>query len=173
MHSDGSRLLLKLVAENESVHFVAAALGDESVYEEIFSHALSGKAVVEAQIAAFCDGRLPGDQLHWAITNRQTNECLGSLQANLKANKTVEIGYRVHSKHQNFGFATEALRQLVAQLVDAMPTHRLVAYPQNLASQKVLLKANFVAVDTPSETIEGTAISRRCFQYSVESCRAA
>lgn len=123
------------------------------------------------QLAAFRDGRLPGQQLNWAIRNRNTMDCLGGLQANLKPQQqAVEIGYKVHTEHQNKGIATAALSLLVSELCASLPDHRLIAviHGVNTRSERVLLKAKFTLVEGPT----GPSGSH-LFQYSAVADDAA
>ena len=157
---------IELAAESELVHFVAASL-QESVYEEIPAYSPRRAEDIAVQFATFREGRLPGNQLHWAIRDRDTDECLGSLQANFKPHQNIEIGYRVRSVHQGKGIATTALRQLLDELLSSMPNHQLLAlvHPDNVASLRVLVKADFIAIEPQHEASCGIPDHRRCFQY--------
>ena len=59
------------------------------------------------------------------------------------ADGTVEIGYGVHGAHRNRGYATEAVRALVAWALGQEGVTRVTARcdPENAASVRVLEKA--------------------------------
>lgn len=58
----------------------------------------------------------------------------------------VEIGYGIAARHRGQGYATEALRLMVAEAFVRSDTPHVFATvnPANLASQRVLAKAGFV-----------------------------
>jgi ribosomal-protein-alanine N-acetyltransferase len=75
---------------------------------------------------------------------------------------TVEIGYSIHPSFRNRGYATEAVKELVAWAFDHPRVRRVVAdtLPPNEASKRVLEKAGFV--DT------GTRPRRRLMRFALE-----
>lgn len=139
---------LEICADREAVHFTAALLFDEGVYEEIGQFCTRSPTDIEAHLRAFDDGSLQGGQLHWAIRDRNTHACFGSLQATMNLDGCISIGYRVRSESQDRGIATEALRLLIKELNLKFPERALVASvddPQNAASRRVLAKCGFRA----------------------------
>ena len=62
----------------------------------------------------------------------------------------VEIGYSIATDWQGRGLATELVGGLVQQAIDTGMVHRLVAHtpPENLLSQRVLLRNDFVSLGT-------------------------
>jgi RimJ/RimL family protein N-acetyltransferase len=60
--------------------------------------------------------------------------------------ETWELGYIFNPRHQRRGYATEAVRAVVAHAFSSLRVHRVVANcnPDNVASWRVLEKAGFV-----------------------------
>jgi len=67
----------------------------------------------------------------------------------------IEVGYWIGAGHQGMGYATEALRGLIAQLVEVFPDQEIVAEcrPENLGSWTVLSKAGFVVTGSDGKRI--------------------
>jgi ribosomal-protein-alanine N-acetyltransferase len=62
----------------------------------------------------------------------------------------ANVGYRVAERFSGFGAATAGVRELceIASSVHALRTLNAVTSDENIASQKVLIKAGFVAIET-------------------------
>ncbi|MDN7025907.1 GNAT family N-acetyltransferase [Methanoculleus sp. FWC-SCC1] len=71
---------------------------------------------------------------------------------------TLEIGYSVAREHQGCGYATEAVRGLVARMLREYPGRRIIAhtYPHRAASIRVLEKNGFLLAGDGAE--EGTKV---------------
>lgn len=134
---------LELFSDREAVHLLTGLMFDERAYGEIRAPAGRARGEIEAQLNAFMDGSLPGRQLNWAIRDYVTDACYGSVQASLDPSGVISIGYRVESQNQNRGVATEAVRQLLAELTLNFPECSVVARPENVSSLRVLAKCDF------------------------------
>ena len=77
---------------------------------------------------------------------RETGTLLGVAGAHLLDGDSIEVGYWIARAVHGQGYATEALRGLVAMLGAVLPRRRIVAEcrPDNAASWRVLDKAGFV-----------------------------
>ncbi len=66
---------------------------------------------------------------------------------------TLEIGYSVAREHQGYGYATEAVRGLVARMLTQHPGRRIIAhtYPHLAASIRVLEKNGFLEAGAGTE----------------------
>lgn len=77
-----------------------------------------------------------------------SNETIGDLCfKGISSDGVVELGYGIHSGYEGKGYATEAVIALV-QWASSQPAVTQIdaeTDPDNIASQKVLAKAGFVA----------------------------
>jgi RimJ/RimL family protein N-acetyltransferase len=83
----------------------------------------------------------------WRAAQRDTGACIGWFTFKYVP-KTIEIevGYRLLPEAWGQGFATEGARELVRYGFDDLGLERIigVTHPDNLASQRVLMKAGLV-----------------------------
>ena len=94
---------------------------------------------VEACLAAD-DGRYP-----LAMTSKEDDKLLGSIDLRVNAMQTGHIGYWVAREARGRGVCTHALRVLCRWAIDELRLGRLelVTDPDNFASQRVAEKAGF------------------------------
>ena len=166
MQPASRRIYVELFALSEGVHLMAALM-HEDVYEEVRPFKERTVAEAEAQLSAFGSGELPGDQLHWAVRDRDTNFCLGSVQATLTSTQTLHVGYRVHTQSRNKGFATEALGLVITELTHRFPTFQVLAnvHPTNHASTQVLIKSRFTAIQEQPGSISTSTEGELTWRY--------
>lgn len=77
----------------------------------------------------------------------------------------IELGYVIHPKHKNQGFATEALTAAIAELF--LLGYKVVktgAFEGNIASMRVMEKSGMVRLDT-IDALEYRGITHRCIWY--------
>ena len=82
----------------------------------------------------------------WALLNKQNDRFVGSVSLlPLEYSKDVHIGYALLKPYWGFGYASEILKAGIQYAFEALKLSSLTAvtYPENLASQKVLLKNGF------------------------------
>ncbi len=77
------------------------------------------------------------------------NEIIGSISVEKKKDISIydsEIGYMISTKYWNRGIATKAVEQICQEAFALLDVTRITGnvYHPNIASQKVLLKNNFV-----------------------------
>jgi RimJ/RimL family protein N-acetyltransferase len=83
----------------------------------------------------------------WTVVRNDDGEVLG--QAGVTAidfnGPEIELGYRLGRQHWGHGYATEAAALAAAQAFGPLGLERLVAvaYPENVASRRVLTKVGF------------------------------
>lgn len=80
----------------------------------------------------------------WLLIDEESRTVVGSagFLGRPTAEGTIEIGYGVHHEHRNRGYATEAVRALVAWARSQEGVTRVIARcdPTNIASVRVLAK---------------------------------
>jgi RimJ/RimL family protein N-acetyltransferase len=83
--------------------------------------------------------------LNWAIRERASNTCVGTLQATRFADGLVWVGFKVIPSAWRRGIATEALSWLTRELNSVFPNQSLLAAvdTRNIASIRVLQKCDF------------------------------
>ena len=88
-----------------------------------------------------------------ALRSRRTATLIGVAGTHLRGDDGIEVGYWIGRPHHGQGYATEALRGVIALLEAAFPDRRIFAEcrPENAASWRVLGKAGFVATGLDGE----------------------
>lgn len=101
--------------------------------------------VTREYLAEWIKGYENYDNYHWAITDKETEEVIGSISvSNIKnKNKYCEIGYTVASKLWNKGIATEVLTEVLQYLTMEIGFTNIHAIHdvRNRASGRVMEKA--------------------------------
>ena len=85
----------------------------------------------------------------WALVEKNTGEIVGSFSLLLLENTNdVHIGYALLKEHWGKGYAAEIVKAGLGYVFNELKLSTLVAvtYPDNIPSQKVLLKNNFKLV---------------------------
>ena len=81
----------------------------------------------------------------WLLIERESRAVVGSagFQGRPSAAGEIELGYGVHPNFRNHGYATEAVKALVAWAFEQPGVERVIAHcdQDNLASQRVVEKA--------------------------------
>lgn len=80
----------------------------------------------------------------WAGYEKKSDEFIGFFElAHMDNTDEIEVGYRLHKKYWNNGFATEMTKILIDYGFNEMGLVQIVGitHPGNIASQKVLLKS--------------------------------
>ena len=100
------------------------------------------------RIQMFKEHKEKEEGIHWAITQKGNDKMLGviSLFNINKENFRAELGYILHPDFQGRGIISEALQKVIEFGFEQMKLHSITAIidPENIASEKVLQKANFV-----------------------------
>lgn len=86
--------------------------------------------------------------INWAITSKETDKLIGMIgfYRMKPENYRAEVGYILSADFHGQGIITEALKRVIPFGFEEMGLNSIVAVidPQNFASEKVLLKNNFV-----------------------------
>ncbi|MBM6619589.1 GNAT family N-acetyltransferase [Bacillus suaedaesalsae] len=101
----------------------------------------------EEIINAFNNGFEQKQAIRWGIALKHTDELIGSIGFHniSKNNARVEVGYEITRKEWNKGYATEALKAVIAYLFNEVGFNRIGATirPENEASQQLVKKLGF------------------------------
>lgn len=99
------------------------------------------------RIQMFRDAREKEEGIHWTITQKGSDKLIGiiSIFKIDKENLRSEIGYILHPDYQGKGIISEALQKIIEFGFEKINLHSLTAIidPRNIASEKVLQRANF------------------------------
>jgi len=90
---------------------------------------------------------LYGTWFQFVILIKETGELIGDAGLHFfdPENKQVELGCTISKKHQNLGFASEALTEIMRFLFEDLNKHRIIASidPENTGSIKLVKKLGF------------------------------
>lgn len=104
------------------------------------------KAAIPRIIRQYEEGN--GFGLWWAIEKESQQEIGWFILKPLPDGKEIEIGYRLFPECWGKGYATEMTKSLIEYGVKDLGLKKIVAvtHPENIASQKVLLKSGLKAI---------------------------
>ena len=113
-----------------------------------------GSIHTKAQVERFLNMAIPYQEKYGfgfcSVFKKETNEFIG--QAGLfhkgfyDQQPDIELAYRLHKKYWGYGYATELAKALIHWAFENLKVDKIVsaAEPENIASQKVLLKSGFL-----------------------------
>lgn len=85
--------------------------------------------------------------MRWGIVRKDTSQFVGTVGLNnlLISNKRTEIGYELSPEHWRKGFISEAVEAVIQYCFEELDIYRIgaVTFPENEASNKLLLKLGF------------------------------
>jgi RimJ/RimL family protein N-acetyltransferase len=104
----------------------------------------------------------------WAAQATATGDFLGWFHFRVVAGQGIDLGYRLHRRAWNKGYATEGSRALVSKGFTSLGVERVFGHTMavNLASRRVLEKSGLVLVRT--FPYQGTDVIEGCEQGEVE-----
>lgn len=151
----GERLCLRWLEESD-LDAVHAVFSDPDTLR-YWSHA---PFVERAQSAAYLESIrryfAQGDLWQWGVAHNGDGAVLGTVTLNQidTTHKRAEIGFVIGRAHWQQGYATEALRLLLAHAFDSMGLQRIGADvdPRNIASLRTLARLGFVREGHARET---------------------
>lgn len=106
----------------------------------------------------------------WAMAHRAGGALVGALSLRLApAHLRGEVGYWVSRDEWGRGYATEALRRLIAFAFDAVELHRVQAhhFVENPASGRVMVRAGMRAEGTRRGAVFREGIPRDVVEYAI------
>ncbi|WP_395049318.1 GNAT family N-acetyltransferase [Flavobacterium sp.] len=141
------RLQLRRVA-NEDVNEIFALRSDKETMKYIPRPLVKTKEDALEHIALI-DSKIENNEgINWAITLKNDSKLIGLIgHYRIKPEHyRAEIGYMLLPKYQGKGIITEAIKEVVKYGFEKMKLHSIEAVidPENLISEKVLLKNGFV-----------------------------
>ncbi|PJN89538.1 GNAT family N-acetyltransferase [Bacillus sp. mrc49] len=99
-------------------------------------------------VAAFAKGYLENRCIRWGIERNDTNELIGTIgfHAYSPQYRRTEIGYEIDPAHWRMGFASEALREIIAYGFNNLALTRIgaVVFLENQPSCELLVKHGFL-----------------------------
>ncbi|MFB7141367.1 GNAT family N-acetyltransferase [Gottfriedia sp. NPDC056225] len=104
---------------------------------------------IEKQISAAMN--IPDSWVQVAIENKKSGGLIGDIGVHtLTEPNQVEIGFTLEPEFQNKGYATEALKALLAYLFNELNKEKIIAIAieQNTSSIKLIKKLGFKQVET-------------------------
>jgi len=105
-------------------------------------------AQARAKIATVLDERARGAVYAWVVADTASDRLIGSVAAFAldRVHRRAEIGYSLHADWQGRGLAQEALRAVLAFLIDEAGFERIEADidPRNAASCRLAERVGFV-----------------------------
>lgn len=95
------------------------------------------------------------------------NELIGFVNDVETLDGVIELGYVIHPKHQNKGYASEMLKAVIDELFQE-GFHQIVAgaFENNIASINVMKKCGMKKI-AKEEDIIYQGVSRHCYYYGV------
>ena len=85
----------------------------------------------------------------WAGYKKESNEFVGFFElTHLDNTEEIEVGYRLHKRYWNKGYATEMTKVLIDYGFNIIGLDKIVGitHPENIESQNVLLKSGLTFI---------------------------
>lgn len=145
-------LVLRKIREND-IDDVFALYSNDSIFKYCGILVKKNKATVLKSIGHFERDFRKRSRIKWGIARNENEEKLMGIMEATDFNQKVDqitIGYFLHPDHWHQGYATEAVKILVAFLFEQVKVNRIQAevMPANTFSKKVLLKNGFLLEGT-------------------------
>ena len=104
---------------------------------------------------------------HFAYGIYLNNKIIGLINSVVVEDKSIEMGYFIKSSLWNNGYATEALRAVIAELFRiGFDTIICSHFEENTASGKVMLKCGMKLIDR-TETLEYRGVEHNLLYYEI------
>lgn len=141
------RLMLEPLLPEHAVE-IASALGDPEIYRFIPQDPPTDVVALAARYARLASRQSPdGDELwlNWAVRSRASSRCLGRVEATVRKDDVAEIAYLFAPWARGAGYATEACRAMLGELVETYGVRRIEASfdVRNARSRALLERLGF------------------------------
>jgi len=86
--------------------------------------------------------------INWVMELKETKQFVGTIgyYRSRPEHHRAEVGYMIQKQHESNGFTSEALQEVIKYGFNVMKLHSIEAVidPDNIASEKILQKCNFI-----------------------------
>ena len=142
------RLILRRFEYTDDEAMLKYWVADEAIQSLYAEPVYTTKEEVKGLLDKYITSYEKADYYRWAITTKETGECIGQIAYFLVDNKNhfAEIEYCIGSAFQCKGFATEATKAVIAYGFEKMNLHKVQISVKtiNAASKRVIEKCGFV-----------------------------
>ena len=146
------RLILRRFQYTDDEAMLKYWIADEKIQSLYSEPIYTTKEAVKELLDKYIGSYEKNDYYRWAITEKNTGECIGQIAYFLVDSKNhfAEIEYCIGSEFQCRGYATEATKAVIAYGFDKMNLHKVQICTKtiNAPSKRVIEKCGF--------TYEGT-----------------
>jgi ribosomal-protein-alanine N-acetyltransferase len=141
------RLVLRKFAYTDSDDMLKYWISDPLIQSMYCEPTYTNKQEVSELLTKYISSYEKPDYYRWAITLKETKECIGQVSFFLVDNKNHfgELEYCIGSKFQNKGLATEAAEAVIKFGFKGINFHKIqICHKEdNIASKKVIEKCGF------------------------------
>ncbi|WP_375090278.1 GNAT family N-acetyltransferase [Peribacillus sp. RS7] len=122
-------------------------------------------------VATFAKNYLEKRAIRWGIERIDTQELIGTIgfHAHSPKYRRVEIGYEIHPAHWRKGFASEALKEIIAYGFNNLDLTRIgaVVFLENQPSSDLLVKLGFIQEGILRSYIYQNGVPHDTYVYSL------
>jgi len=140
------RLVLRELTK-EDAEGIFACFSNENVTRFYGQETLEGIEQAESFVDFFSNSYREKRGIRWGIERREAEGIIGTIGFNAWSpkHKRAEIGYEIHPIHWRKGYTSEALSTVLSYGFEKLDLNRIgaVVFTENVASNKLLLKAGF------------------------------
>ena len=143
---ESERLLLRAFRESDLENFVSYRSNPEVARYQSWENFTREEGERFINHVSQCEFDVPGTWYQIALALKENDHLIGDLAVHtLEDARQVEIGFSLEPKHQNRGYANEAIRMLLDYLFMELEKHRVFAITdaENLPAQRLLEKLCF------------------------------
>lgn len=157
---DTNRLLLRNFTKSDAKEFYVNCMGDIAVEKYVMGRAHRDLAETKRLVKLFVRGRAKSNNIYvvFAIVEKSSGQVIGEIDAvGYDASiKRVAVGYKLGSKWWGKGYATEALKAMIAYLFENSDINKIEAMHdvENIASGRVMQKAGMTYEGTHRQGIK-------------------
>ncbi|CAH0316071.1 Putative ribosomal N-acetyltransferase YdaF [Peribacillus sp. Bi96] len=122
-------------------------------------------------VASFAKNYLEKRAIRWGMERKDTHDLIGTIgfHAHSPKYRRAEIGYEIHPAHWRKGFASEALKEIIAYGFNELDLTRIgaVVFPENQPSIDLLVKHGFIQEGILRSYIYQNGIPHDTYMYSL------
>lgn len=122
-------------------------------------------------VATFAKNYLEKRAIRWGIERMDTQELIGTIgfHAHSPKYRRAEIGYEIHPAHWRKGFASEAVKEIIAYGFNNLDLTRIgaVVFLENQPSSDLLVKLGFIQEGILRSYIYQNGVPHDTYVYSL------